>query len=89
MKIRVLLVSLLILLAAKELIAWRMHNFTVECLSEEEVASLRAKEIDKAPYSDQVSFLDKALDCIEEKQTVPEILVFRILGKHLFYAPWR
>lgn len=75
--------------ALKEVVAWRMHYFTLECLSADEQYLLDSEVIDDASHAEQVAFVNKALTCIEGKQTFAEVLVFKALGKALFYAPWR
>lgn len=89
MSIKKVLVVLILAFALKEVVAWRMHYFTVACLSAEEAHSLMEKEIDNASYDEQVAFFNEAFGCITQKQTWPEVMVYRALGKHLFYAPWR
>jgi len=84
-----LMLVFVVVFALKEVAAWRMHYFTLECLSSEEQYLLDAEIIDNASRAEQIVFVNKALSCIQAKQTFAEVLAFKLLGKSLFYAPWR
>jgi hypothetical protein len=89
MRVSKFLLVIVLLLVAKEITAWRAHNFIMECLSAEQVDMVVSKEINQQSIDEQREFVGEAISCVQERQTYFEVVISEALGTFLFYRPWR